>query len=62
MGEDGIYQELEAVGIKCNGREDEKETAVSVLKNMNPLIHTVVVGLDRKINYVILLSCYFVYS
>ena len=50
MGEDGIYQELEAVGIKCNGREDEKETVVSVLKNMNPLIHTIVVGLDRKIN------------
>ena len=52
VGEDGIYQELEAVGIKCYGREDEKETVVSVLKNMNPLIHTVVVGLDRKINYV----------
>lgn len=53
MGEDGIYQELEAAGIKCYGREDEKETVVSI-KKMNPLIHTIVVGLDRKINYVIL--------
>ena len=52
MGEDGIYNELEAVGIKCHGREDTGETDVNVIKTMNSLIRTVVVGLDRQINYV----------
>ena len=52
MGEDGIYNELEAVGIKCHGREDAGETDVNVIKTMNSLIRTVVVGLDRQINYV----------
>ena len=52
VGENGIYEELEAVGLHCHGKEDEHETDVAVLASMNPAISTVVVGLDRKINYI----------
>lgn len=52
VGEEGIYEELEAVGIKCHGREDNGEQDYSVLENMNTNVRTVVVGLDRSINYI----------
>ena len=52
IGEKGIYDELEAVGIKCHGMEDNSQTDISCLKDMNPDVGTVVVGLDKSVNYV----------
>lgn len=52
VGERGIYEELESVGIRCSGLEDNDKKDISVLRTMNPSIGTVVVGLDRNINYV----------
>ena len=52
VGEEGIFEELEAVGIKCHGREDNEEHDISALEHMNTNVRTVVVGLDRSINYI----------
>ena len=52
IGEKGIFDELEEVGIRCHGLEDNGVTDINVLTTMNPNIGTVVVGLDRNINYV----------
>ena len=52
IGEQGIYDELEAVGIKCHGMEDNTQTDIACLKDMDPNIGTVVVGLDKNVNYV----------
>lgn len=52
VGENGIYEELEAVGIHCYGREDNDKKDINVLTTMQPSVRTVVVGLDRNINYV----------
>ena len=43
---------MEGVGIHCCGLEDNDKKDISVLRTMNPSIGTVVVGLDRAINYV----------
>ena len=49
IGEQGIYDELEAVGIKCHGMEDNAQTDIACLKDMDPNIGTVVVGLDKNV-------------
>ena len=51
LGEKGIYDGLEAVGIKCHGTEDNGCTDIQSLTKMNPSIGTVVVGLDRNVNF-----------
>lgn len=51
LGEKGIYDELEAVGIKCHGAEDNGSADIYSLSKMNPSIGTVVVGLDRNVNW-----------
>lgn len=50
IGEQGIYDELNAVGIRCHGKEDDAND-VSSLARLNPAITSVVVGLDSNINY-----------
>ena len=52
VGERGIFEELEGVGIQCHGTEDNRENDINSLLHMNPAIGTVVVGLDRSINYI----------
>ena len=52
VGERGIFEELESVGIRCCGLEDNNKKDIHVLRTMNPSIGTVIVGLDRDINYV----------
>lgn len=52
VGESGIFEELQEAGIRCYGMEDNDEKDISVLTKMNPSVRTVVVGLDRSINYV----------
>lgn len=52
VGEKGIYDELQNVGIRCIGLEDNEQKDISVLTNMDGRVGTVVVGLDRSINYV----------
>ena len=52
IGEKGIYDELEEIGVKCFGQEDNDVKDISALSKMNPNIENVVVGLDRNINYV----------
>lgn len=51
LGEKGIFDELEAVGIKCHGTEDNGSKDLQLLSKMNPSIGTVVVGLDRNVNF-----------
>lgn len=43
---------MEAVGIPCCGLEDNGRSDISVLAAMDSRVRTVVVGLDRCINYV----------
>ena len=52
IGEKGIYDELQRVGIRCIGMEDNEKKDISVLCEMDKNVGTVVVGLDRNINYV----------
>ena len=50
IGEQGIYDELNEVGIRCHGKEDEPND-LSSLPKLNPAITSVVVGLDSNVNY-----------
>ena len=52
IGEKGIYDELNEVGIKCHGLEDNDVTDVAALGRLDPSITSVVVGLDTHVNYV----------
>ena len=52
VGEKGIFDELEAVGIKCHGMDDNGASDIRLLKDMNPAVGTVVVGLDKDVNYI----------
>ena len=52
VGEKGIFEECEAVGIRCHGLEDNDQKDVSILSTMQSQVRTVIVGLDRNINYV----------
>lgn len=52
VGEKGIYDELEEIGVKCHGFEDNDVKDISALTKMNSNVENVVVGLDRNINYV----------
>ena len=52
MGEQGIYDELKEVGIPCHGMEDNDVKDVPSLSTMDPSVTSVVVGLDRDVNYV----------
>lgn len=51
IGEQGIYDELNEVGIKCHGKEDADTNDLSSLSKLNPSVTSVVVGLDRNVNY-----------
>lgn len=52
IGEKGIYDELNEVGIKCHGIEDNNVTDIASLGQLDPAITSVVVGLDTHVNYV----------
>lgn len=52
IGEKGIYDELNDVGIKCHGIEDNDVTDIASLGQLDPSITSVVVGLDTHVNYV----------
>ena len=52
VGEQGIFDELKEVGIPCHGMEDNDVKDVSSLATMDPSVTSVVVGLDRNVNYV----------
>lgn len=52
VGEKGIYDELNEVGIKCHGIEDNSVTDIASLGQLDPSITSVVVGLDTHVNYV----------